>query len=307
MRALNRMMWATVGVGACGVIVGIGLMMAGDWLGRRDEAALRVAVSAPLQAQSATAARDMSAAPPMTSGLVEQEFLPPLRLVGTMLADDPRNSTALFEDIERRTRTTMRRGERIGSWELTTIERAWVFFLASDQSDPIRLELEGPTLRDVAALRRGSMSQLLAKFQALPEAAAPPEEAAARASEAITVVSDDARIVDRQQVLDAFQGNALQVLSQSPVVPEIRGDQAGLRVARLADSPWTAKVGLRAGDLVTAINGKPVLDPTKIGEVVRDLYAAPMLDFTIQRDGREMTLHYLMESAAQGVPVAGSP
>ncbi|MDP3722288.1 MAG: PDZ domain-containing protein [Candidatus Omnitrophota bacterium] len=298
MRTIGKTIWMTVGVAGFGVIAGIGLMMAGDWLGRRDGGALRMAVHAPASAtlpitQPAPDAGAASAVSPAFA-LAAPEALPAIKLMGTMPADDPSNSTALFEDIERQTQTTMRRGERVGSWELTTIERAWVLLVAIDHTDSVRLELEGPTLRDVATLHRERVSLLLAKFQG-------------RTPKALPALSDEARIADRQPGLDTFQGNALQMLSQGHVVPEVTGDQAGLRVARLTDSPWAAKVGLRAGDLVTAINGKPVLDPTKIDEVMRDFYAAPTLDFTIQRDGREVTLQYHMAPTPQAPISQGSP
>jgi len=221
MRTLSKIIWAMGGVGSVGVLVSLGLMMAGDQLGRRDEAALRVAVP----------------------DAVRTPF------VGVSPAASPSSSSA-------------------------------------QQSS-----------EDVPHL----LSQLQGELEA------PAEEVVARASQAVTVVSDQERLIDRQQILEATHGNPLQLLSQTPLVPHLNGSQSGLRIASVADSPWAQKVGVQAGDIVTAINGKPVLDPRQLGEIASEVFGAPHLDVTIQRAGREVTLQYHMEPSAHAPMGQGSP
>lgn len=320
MRTIGKTIWMAVGVAGFGVIAGIGLMLVGDLLGRRDESALRMAVPAAVRASSATAQQtpapgvpSRAAQPAADAGssprFAEQESLPALKLVGTMLADDPNNSLAIFEDIEQQTRTTMRRGERIGSWALTTIERRWVLF-TTPQGGEARLELDGDTLQAVVAAQQTSsvISLALTKLQELLGALSP--EAAANAAQAITVVSSEERIVNRRQVLQTFEahnGNPLQLLSQWHVVPHLDGAASGFQVTSVADSPLTEKAGLKVGDVVTSVNGKPVLDPRKLGEIANDFFTAPDVVLTLQRNGQPLTLHYQTESSLLPLMGQASP
>lgn len=211
MRAMSKLMWATAGVGTIGVMAGVGLMFAGDWLGRRDERALQLAVTGPLRTLSETAQ--------------------------TMIPLIPEQTLAEFQ-------------RHMGS---------------------------------------------------------PTEPAIAQAAAAITVVSDQQRVVDRQQIVEATGGNPFTLLSQTPMVPHLAGSQSGLRIASVADSPWVDKLGMEAGDVVTAINGDAVLDPRKMPNIARALLTAPEIDITLQRTGQEVTLHYSMESAARAPISPGSP
>jgi type II secretory pathway component PulC len=131
---------------------------------------------------------------------------------------------------------------------------------------------------------------------------APPEQEMAQAAEAITVVSEHERVVHRHQLLDAIQGQVPQLLSLGRVLPHLEGMQlTGLRVAWMANSPLTEKAGFEVGDVITAVNGKPILDPRHMREIAQEVFEAPHVDVTIERAGRETTLRYQMEPAVQPV------
>lgn len=221
MRAMSKMMWATVGVGTIGVIAGVGLMFAGDWLGRRDEQALQTAVPAPTRTPR-------KAAQPAPAPSVVSPTVTPAKPEG-----------------------------------------------------------------------------ILAEFQRDPTS--PTEAAIEQAAEAITVVSDQERLVDRQQIFKATDGHPFRLLTQTPLVAYLAGSQSGLRVSSVADSPWAEKLGLEAGDVVTAVNGKPVLDPQQVGEITNELFSAPEVAVTVQRAGQEVHLQYHMGPSAQAPIGVRSP
>jgi len=230
MSAVNKIMWTAVGVGTCGVVVGIGLMMTGDWLGRRDEEALKAA--APSQA-----------------------------VVSPAATRTPANAA------------------------------------------PSQIASGG------AKMSGGQkMVEALAKLSDGTLFSPPVQEVVARAAEAITVVSDQERLVDRQQIFDATKGNPLPlVFSQSKFVPHLEGARSGLRVASLADSPWAKKAGLEAGDVLTSVNGKPILDPRNMGEIAKDLLSASEVAITVQRAGQDVHLQYHMGSVVQALRNSGNP
>lgn len=281
MAASRQVVW--VGLGVCVV----GLTMANAVLVPRS-----------LQPVPSEAPRDAR------SGAVDSQTLNPLESVGeepapttltllsTWVAEDPTQSLALLFDVQRNKRAFVRLGNRIGSWTLSAIEQGWVLF-TSPQGGEVRLELEEDALRSVSTAQLpAEVSDALAALPTYFES--PTAETVALASEAVTVVSEQERVIDRTRLFTATEGNPLRLLSQGRVVPHLEGAQSGLQVTWLADSPWAEKVGVQMGDVVTAVNGKPVFDPLTLGEIATDLFSAPMVDLAIQRDGRDVTLHYQM-------------
>jgi hypothetical protein len=238
-----------------------------------------------------------------------------LRLLGTWVDKIPPMSWALVEDTQRTKRAFLRPGSRIGPWELTAIDRGWIRF-ATPQGDETTLELvEGAPAEGTfgggiseAEMSRMQAAHLSHSMATLQQQVRTTDEVAARASEAVTVVSEQERVVDRQQIIEATEGNPFQLLTQTPVVPHFQGTQSGFRIASVADSPWTRHLGVQAGDVITAINGKPVLDPRKLSDIASDLFTAANVEVTIQRDGQPLTLHYQMDSStAQALMGQGSP
>jgi membrane-associated protease RseP (regulator of RpoE activity) len=68
---------------------------------------------------------------------------------------------------------------------------------------------------------------------------------------------------------------------------------ANLNATCTSSSPASPakRVGVRAGDKIVAVAGTPVRDWTQMGEVIRRQAAGQPVTVTVQRDGRELTLH----------------
>jgi len=213
-----------------------------------------------------------------------------LELLGTWLADDERGALALLHEQTSGKRAFIRTGDRFGTWQVTSIERGLVRFLEDDGGI-------GELKLDAARLAAGMADQPaptlytgLAELQQHAEMPAP--EQLREAAEGITVISEQDRVVDRKKV---FEGTDHTWLMQARFVPELEGTSlSGLRVAALADSPLTQKWGLRAGDVILSINGKPILDPSALRAIQGDFARAQSLDLNVRRNGQEMTLRYQM-------------
>ena len=65
------------------------------------------------------------------------------------------------------------------------------------------------------------------------------------------------------------------------------GKQRGFRVYPGRNPAAFSRLGLRPGDLITAINGTPLDDPSRGEEVMRTLGSAPEVRVTIMRNGRQ--------------------
>jgi type II secretory pathway component PulC len=203
-----------------------------------------------------------------------------LRLRGTWWGSvNPQEAVALIEHLQRHQAAFLHLGDHIGPWELVAVEPGQVLFRSPDGEE---FRLESP------AARRGAAQQ--EHLEALSEAAI------TQAAEAITVLSEQERIVDREQVLDTIQGKVPQLLlSLGRVLPHLdAGRLTGFRITRLASSPFAAKLGLQTGDIITTVNGRRILDPRNIEAIFTAILSDPDVEVTLQRAGQPFTLHYQM-------------
>lgn len=306
MRTFRRILWAGLALSACGLI-GLGSL----WvmrLGRREPVRPAPAASSTsvvsLDALHAARARDGMRATPIGDSALQEEPAPAWRLLGTWVADFSPASLALVEDRSLNKRAFARVNDRFGSWQLSAIERGRIT-LTNPSGQTVSFEM------DAAAIAAGGVEEPVPMFYSAidevqdaldrtPDPSDPmAQQAAQRAATAVVVVSEQERVVDRDRLHQALQGSLLPLLAQGRVIPHLEGMKFnGLRVTWLADSPWTQTVGLRVGDVVTAVNGKPLLDPRQMAEIVRDFHEAPTVELTVQRGGRAVSLRYEMVSAA---------
>lgn len=135
----------------------------------------------------------------------------------------------------------------------------------------------------------------------------PPPPPAAAASGAIPVQ----RV---QQVIRENPGILNQIMTRSMVMTG--GKLQGLRVNPGPNRQAFDKLGLRPGDLVTAINGTQLSDQTRAEEVFNALSSAAEANITVERNGTRQELHLNLaeiaseaERMAQGTanPGTGQP
>jgi general secretion pathway protein C len=106
-----------------------------------------------------------------------------------------------------------------------------------------------------------------------PVAAAPPNDAA----------------IDRMRRLVSDDPNLIgQVMRPQPVFAG--GKMRGFRVYPGANRQAFARIGLRAGDLVTAINGTPLDDKDRAQEIFSTLNSSTDARVTVTRNGRQQEL-----------------
>lgn len=103
---------------------------------------------------------------------------------------------------------------------------------------------------------------------------------------ALPVANDNAGVVDRmRQAIQQNPGALSDVIRSQQVIAG--GKQRGFRLYPGRNPAAFSRLGLRPGDLVTAINGTPLDDPSRGEEVMRTLGSAPEVRVTIMRNGRQ--------------------
>ena len=87
---------------------------------------------------------------------------------------------------------------------------------------------------------------------------------------------------------------------------EYFGVKSGVLVASVvADSP-AAKAGMKAGDVITAVNGKPITTPGELVSGLPPADTAQEVTLTVFRDKREMTVRVALAApASTGKPARG--
>jgi S1-C subfamily serine protease len=79
-------------------------------------------------------------------------------------------------------------------------------------------------------------------------------------------------------------------LARFGIVPERNSEGQGVVLRAVRDGTPAAAAGLRAGDRIVAINGKPVADARAYFELMTELGEAEKVELTVERDGKKQQL-----------------
>jgi Do/DeqQ family serine protease len=114
-----------------------------------------------------------------------------------------------------------------------------------------------------------------------------------------TVQRISSQLIETGRVEHAYLG--IQMVTLSPEMKEnINSDpnspftveeEEGVLIARVMPNSPAAQAGLRAGDVITAIEGQPVKDGAEVQRVVEQSTVGQNLSLSLRRDGREETLN----------------
>jgi general secretion pathway protein C len=192
----------------------------------------------------------------------------PLVLTGIIAADNPENGLAII-------------GENAAS--------AKVFAVGDTIPGGVKLH---QVLGDRVILdRNGALESLV-----LPRQSGPPLGMAPSAPAPMPTAENP--IVDRMRQLIANEPGAISdIMRPQPVFAQ--GKQRGYRVYPGRNRQAFIRLGLRPGDLVTAINGTPLDDPARGQEVFSTLGSSSEAHVTVMRNGKQQDLTLQMSTVAQ--------
>jgi len=93
----------------------------------------------------------------------------------------------------------------------------------------------------------------------------------------------------REQIMNNPQ-RLMDVVRVMPVQDKSSGKLSGYRVFPTGNSTAFTQLGLRPGDIVTAVNGIPLADPAQSMRVLSSLKTSEQISITVLRDGQPQTL-----------------
>jgi general secretion pathway protein C len=134
--------------------------------------------------------------------------------------------------------------------------------------------------------RNGALESLLLPKRAAGSMAAMPPPVASMPG--VAPVNNDAMIERMRRLVNDDPGVIGQVVRPQPVFAN--GKMRGFRVYPGANRQAFARMGLRAGDLVTAINGTPLDDKDRAQEIFSTLNSSTDARVTVTRNGRQQEL-----------------
>jgi general secretion pathway protein C len=107
-----------------------------------------------------------------------------------------------------------------------------------------------------------------------------------------------AAAVERVQQVIRDNPNLINQVMQRQAIVE-NGRLAGVRVNPGQNAQAFSKLGLRPGDVVTAINGAPLDDQARANEIFNTMGSTSQAHLTVKRAGREMELNLNLAEIAQ--------
>jgi general secretion pathway protein C len=180
----------------------------------------------------------------------------PLVLTGIISAEDPQNGLAILGQ---------------------TAATAKVF--AVGDNVPGGAKLHSVYSDRVVIDRGGHLETLMLPHQVAPGGAPP----------SASVLNTESPVADRMRKLITEQPSLMaDVMRPQPVFAN--GKQTGYRVYPGRNRQAFVRLGLRPGDLVTAINGTPLDDPEHGQEIFRTLGSSAEAHVTVTRNGQQQDL-----------------
>ncbi|UCF83290.1 MAG: PDZ domain-containing protein [Desulfobacteraceae bacterium] len=184
-----------------------------------------------------------------------------ITLLGTVTGDE-QNAFAVIEETDKRKQGLYKVGDSIQNATVKMILREKVVLRVGEKDEILTMEESAASRRE-----RG------------PEAPQP-----AKKGSTITVNRKD---------LESSLKNINKLLSQVRIRPHFTdGRSDGLSVSRIKADSVFSKLGLKNGDIVQNINGKPINSPDDVLELYEKLKSGSQVSVEVTRRGELKTMNY---------------
>lgn len=222
----------------------------------------------------------VSAAPPPAPEQAARAEIPrttlPLRLLATLVREDPALSLATLVDLEKTAHQVMSEGETLPGRPTVRV--------ASIERERILLDHDG--VREQLPLFRGEGGPLEAGYEPTPEQ----REQRRDLSRRIRELTDAG--TNYRDVLGSAQRGGLLAEGDVSVAYQ-DGEMIGIQIDGIRDGGVYDRIGLRNGDVVKDINGVSLADPAAMAGVLAQVVTSSKLVFSVEgSDGTPRTLTF---------------
>ena len=208
-----------------------------------------------------------------------------LELLGCVSAESPQLSFAIISDKKNRTAGTYSVGDFIVSdARLEDIRESEVVISRAGRREILAMTFSDPNT--FAAAGRAFDSAFQSRF---PAGGRRPADS----GQAIRVVNENLRYINRDRLLQEVQQNLGRLLDQFRTSPNVvDGKPAGVSVDSAGSHPLSSQAGIKPGDVVKSVNGIRVNSFDEVLGLQDRLKNAREIRVVVERDGRHRTLVY---------------
>jgi len=193
-----------------------------------------------------------------------------LKLVGTVVADKPEDSSAIIEDLSSRKQEVYHEGDEVKNTRIKRILRHNVVINTGGRDEVLTMMEEESTGTSAAPARptRGRPT--------------PPSETSSIQ-------------LDREE-LESQMADLNELMQQVRIRPFMEGkNPAGFLVSNIKPGSLFSKMGLRNGDVIQGVNGETITTPDQAIELYESLMEGGSIDLDIKRGRRTQKLRYAVE------------
>jgi len=193
-----------------------------------------------------------------------------LKLVGTVVANKPEDSSAIIEDLTSRKQEVYREGDEVKNTRIKRIFRHNVIINTGTRDEVLTMMEEESTGKSAVPARptRGRPT--------------PPSETSSIQ-------------LDREE-LESQMADLNELMQQVRIRPFMEGkNPAGFLVSNIKPGSLFSRMGLRNGDVIQGVNGETITTPDQAIELYESLMEGGSIDLDIKRGRRTQKLRYAVE------------
>ncbi len=206
----------------------------------------------------------------------------PLKLLGTISADDPADAWAAVEDQQSHKKIVVRVDQRLlETATVVRIERRRIVLQNGTKREELALD-------DDEAVPGGGIRQASAR-----PAAAPAPPGADDLRDRIKRLAEGSFQVQRQDIEEAVR-NPAELFSEARILPKYdNGAMVGVQLSSIKPGSLFEEIGIQNGDTVTQVNGITVTSPQDSAALLKELTSASEFQVNVLGvDGQTRSLTY---------------
>jgi len=193
-----------------------------------------------------------------------------LKLVGTVVADDAKQSQAIIESSKNREQNAFREGDQIEKVRIKKILRNTVVITTEKGDELLTLDPERIAKNDRASSSSGTVDSQ----------SSPLEQDVGRQSQ---IPSSQFSV--QRQFVTRFLGDPEEFLQNMEISPYTEDDQpAGFQIAGITPNNPLGKLGLINGDVIMAINRETITSPQQAADFLRKLMEGGKIKIRLKRN-----------------------
>ena len=192
-----------------------------------------------------------------------------LKLVGTVVANKPEESSAIIEDLTSRKQEVYHEGDEVKNTRIKKI------------------------LRHNVIINTGTRDEVLTM---LPEESTEKSSVPSRPTPKRPMPSQSSSIQLDREELESQMADLNELMQQVRIRPFMEGkNPAGFLVSNIKPGSLFSKMGLRNGDVIQGVNGETITTPDQAIELYESLMEGGTIDLDIKRGRRTQKLRYAVE------------